>query len=563
MGEVELKAHLHLPPDWKGSDSRPAIVFFFGGGWTGGEVEQFEPQAEALAARGMVAVRADYRVKSRHGVLPDACVMDAKSAIRWVRANSAGLGVDPDRIVAAGGSAGGHIAACTALAPELEPVGEDQGTSSRPNALVLFNPVMRFSGIDKLERRLDGDAELARKISPTLHVEANSPPSLLIYGTKDVLMEQGREYVEAAEKVACRAEMFTVEGQGHGFFNRQPWRDQASEQVDRFLVSLGYLESDDPQWVVYQGREGEGKGKHIVLISGDEEYRSEEALPQLGKILAVHHGFKCTVVFAIDPKTGAINPDVSDNIPGLAALEDADLMVIATRFRDLPDEQMKHIDAWVEAGKPIIGMRTATHAFKTGKDRKYARYSFNSREWKGGFGRQILGETWVSHHGHHGRQSTRGLIAEGKADHSIVRGIENGDVWGPTDVYGVRLPQPEGCEAIIMGQVVQGMKFDDPAAEGKKNEPMMPVAWVKTYEISKGAKGRVFTTTMGAATDLVAEGTRRMLVNACYWALGMEKEVPQSSVVDLVGEFEPTRFGFGRSKKGVMPSEHALKLDRR
>ncbi len=158
------------------------------------------------------------------------------------------------------------------------------------------------------------------------------------------------------------------------------------------------LAESDKRWVVYDGFDGPGKGKHIVLVSGDEEYRSEEALPQLGKILAKHHGFKCTVLFAIDPKDGTINPNVS-NIPGLEALKTADLMIIATRFRNLPDEQMKHIVDYVESGKPIIGMRTATHAFNIPGGKTYSRYSHNSKEWPGGFGKQVLGETWVNHHG--------------------------------------------------------------------------------------------------------------------------------------------------------------------
>ena len=177
-----------------------------------------------------------------------------------------------------------------------------------------------------------------------------------------------------------------------------------------FLVSTALA---DDQWVVYQGGEGPGQGKNVVLISGDEEYRSEEALPQLAKILAKHHGFTCTVLFAIG-KDGSIDPEPNDNIPGLEALRKADLMIIATRFRDLPDDQMKEIVDYVESGRPIIGMRTATHAFNIKGGKKYARYSFNSKEWDGGFGRQVLGETWISHHGHHGRESTRGIIAPGE-----------------------------------------------------------------------------------------------------------------------------------------------------
>ena len=166
----------------------------------------------------------------------------------------------------------------------------------------------------------------------------------------------------------------------------------------------------DP-WIVFDGADGPGKGKHVVLVSGDEEYRSEEALPQLAKILAKRHGFKCTVLFAIG-KDGTIDPNRNDNIPGLESLRSADLMIIATRFRNLPDDQMKEVVDYVESGRPIIGMRTATHAFNL-KGKTYAKYSWNSKEWDGGFGRQVLGETWVNHHGNHGKESTRGIIATG------------------------------------------------------------------------------------------------------------------------------------------------------
>lgn len=310
-------------------------------------------------------------------------------------------------------------------------------------------------------------------------------------------------------------------------------------------------------WVVYDGFDGPGKGKHIVLVSGDEEYRSEEALPQLGKILARHHGFKCTVLFAINPADGTIDPNRLDNIPGLEALDSADLMIIATRFRDLPDEQMRHIVQYVEAGKPIIGMRTATHAFNIPPGKTYAKYSFRSSQWDGGFGRQILGETWINHHGQHGKQSTRGVIAPGMENHPVVRGCE--DIWGPTDVYTVRLPLPGDSQPLVLGQVLEGIRPTDKPVAGKKNDPMMPIAWIKTYRGAQGQVGRVFTTTMGASLDLQSEGLRRLLVNACYWCLGMEDRIPPRAVVDLVGPYKPTPFGFGRYTKGVMPSDHAMR----
>jgi type 1 glutamine amidotransferase len=326
------------------------------------------------------------------------------------------------------------------------------------------------------------------------------------------------------------------------------------------LIGLGAsgARAEDP-WVVYEGADGPGKGKNVVLVSGDEEYRSEEALPQLAKILARRHGFNCTVLFAID-KEGTIDPKRNDNIPGLDKLDSADLMIIATRFRHLPDDQMKHVVDYVESGRPIIGLRTATHAFQLRKRSTYARYSYDSNqlEFEGGFGRRVLGETWVNHHGAHGKQSTRGIIAPGAENDPILRGISDGDIWGPTDVYTVRLPLPGDSRVLVLGQVLEGMKPDDKPVEGKKNDPMMPIAWTRTYTGAAGKTARVFTTTMGASQDLESEDLRRLLVNATYWALGLEEKIPPRSDVTLVGEYRTRPFRAGGHEPGVKPSSHRL-----
>jgi len=298
------------------------------------------------------------------------------------------------------------------------------------------------------------------------------------------------------------------------------------------------------------GKGGPGKGKRVVLVSGDEEYRSEEALPQLARILSERHGFDCTVLFAIAPSDGSIDPDYTRNIPGLETLDSADLMILFTRFRDLPDAQMKHIVDYVEAGRPIVALRTATHAFDLKSSATYRRYSWNSNEWDGGFGRQVLGETWVAHHGRHAVQSTRGIIAKSAAKHPILRGIADGAIWVPTDVYKVRLPLPEGIETLVLGQVLAGMKPTDAAVEGPQNDPMMPVAWTRTYK-----SGRIFTTTMGSGQDLLNEPFRRLLVNGAYWAAGMEARIDGRSNVDLVGTYEPLPFKFGGAAKGLKPGQ--------
>jgi len=309
--------------------------------------------------------------------------------------------------------------------------------------------------------------------------------------------------------------------------------------------------ADDP-WVVFEGRKDPGKGKHIVFVTGDEEYRSEDGMPQLAKILALHHGFKCTVLFAINKETGQIDPQTVDNIPGLEALKKADLMVLFLRFRELPDEQMKLIIDYTDSGKPIMGLRTSTHAFnyRRHRDSPYAKYSFQNNEFKGGYGRQVFGETWINHYGHHQRESTRGLIAKGMENHPIVKGCE--DIWGPSDVYGITTLHGD-CKPLIMGQVLVGMNPKDKPHPTKK---LVPVAWLKTYTGTKGKTARVFTTTMGHGGDLKSEGFRRLLVNACYWAMGMEDKIPARSEVDLVGQYNPNRIGMGGHKKGLKPSDH-------
>lgn len=344
-------------------------------------------------------------------------------------------------------------------------------------------------------------------------------------------------------------------------------------------------EAETPLWVEYEGNKDLTKNKKIVLVSGDEEYRSEEALPQLARILAEQHGFDCTVLFAQNPETpGFIDPNYGENIPGLEALEDADLMVLFTRFRALPDEQMAHFEQYLQAGKPVIALRTATHAFEYGKkESNYKHWSNSFREddhpWKGGFGRLVLGERWITHHGHHKQQSTSGLIAPRAENHPITNGLASGDIWGPTDVYGVRLPMQENVMPIILGQVIDrteafdendpfyGLKPTDNAVAttnpaSKKpynpNDPMMPIAWTKTYQLPDGAAGRSFTSTIGSSTDMVNEGVRRLLVNATYHLLSLE--VPVRASVDLVGEYLPSAYNFHDDehwmKKGLQVSDY-------
>ena len=322
------------------------------------------------------------------------------------------------------------------------------------------------------------------------------------------------------------------------------------------LLSASSLMSSE--WVTYEGNVGPGKGKHIVFLSGDEEYRSEEALPMLAKILAVRHGFKCTVLFPIDPETGVINPDNQTNIVGMSQLATADLVVMLLRFRELPDSEMKHFVNYLNSGKPIIALRTSTHAFSYERNKKspYYRYDWRNKEWPGGFGQQVLGDTWISHHGNHGSESTRGIITPEFKMHPVARGVD--DLWGPTDVYGIA-HLPSDAQVWVQGQVVAGMKPTDPALDGPKNHPMMPVIWTRTHRGEEGRSTQIVCSTFASAPDFKNEGLRRLMVNASYWLLGMQDKIPAKSDVSYVGEYQPNFFGFGKQKKGIKPSDHELR----
>jgi hypothetical protein len=304
-------------------------------------------------------------------------------------------------------------------------------------------------------------------------------------------------------------------------------------------------------WLRFEGKSGPGKGKHIVLVSGDDEYRSEEALPMMAKILSQHHGFTCTVLFAIEPETGHIKPDYQNNIPGLEHLRNADLMILFTRFRELPDEQTKYFEEYLLTGKPIIGIRTATHGFHYTKNKNspYAKYHWQNPEgpWKGGFGQKIFGETWVAHHGEHGKEGARGLPdgVQQLNDHPILRGVR--DIWVPSDVYSIK-NLPAEAEVLIHGQSTQGMTAAAPLMWEKS---VMPVAWTKNYQVEGGKAGKAFVSTMGASIDLVSKDLRRMYVNAVYWSLGMGDQVKPDLNVEIVGSYEPSMFGFGTYRKGM------------
>lgn len=321
------------------------------------------------------------------------------------------------------------------------------------------------------------------------------------------------------------------------------------------LLGLGLsaaAHAQNPHLVVYKGDAGPGVGKHIVFLAGDHEYRSEEALPALARILARRYGFTCSVFFTTDPKTGFIEPG-SSHIQGLEALGTADLMVVYLRFQDFPDAEMRHIVEYLDRGGPVVGLRTATHAFQIKRpDAPFLKYTWRDGDvsYPGGFGRQILGETWVSHYGTNHKQSSAIVIEPAQASHPILRGVK--DMW--VESGGYTADPIAGSVVLARGRVLNGMTPGSPPAPDKKE---LPVAWTRTYRGASGRDGRVFTTTHGASEDLRNEGFRRMLVNAAIWAVGLESAIQPANDVALVGPYNPSTYSFGGFVKGLKPADMA------
>ena len=262
------------------------------------------------------------------------------------------------------------------------------------------------------------------------------------------------------------------------------------------------------------------QGKHVVLLSGDEEYRSEEAMPMLAKILSQRHGFKCTVLFALDPD-GTINPDNQKSLPDSQALDSADAIVMGLRFRNWLDADMQRFVAAFERGVPLVALRTSTHPFNFPADSKWAKYSYNAKApWPGGFGKHVLGETWVTHWGKHKSEATRGVTEPAAKNDPLLRGVTA--VFGDSDVYEAY--PPADAKILLRGLVLKGMNpADAPAEQMKKratdkqeqgvNSPAMPIAWTRLVKNDAGKENKIFTTTMGAATDFENES----LVAKCLY----------------------------------------------
>ncbi len=296
--------------------------------------------------------------------------------------------------------------------------------------------------------------------------------------------------------------------------------------------------------------EGSPRGK-IVLVAGDEEYRTEESMPMLAKILSKHHRFDCTVLFSMSEDGNYIDPNNSTGVQGWKALDDADLMIIGTRFRTPNESDAKHITKFLDDGKPLIGFRTSTHAFN-GKS------SFGDKLAYGKFGRNIFGEEWVSHHGKHKVQGARGVVVAANAKHPILTSV--GEIFSPSDVYGVKHLTDQDT-VLLRGAVTESLDPSSANVTGPKNDPMQAFAWLHSYESPDGTSGLSFCTTSGASVDFADADLRRLLVNAAYFLTG--NDVPKEAAVEFVDPFYPTFYGFIREEGyfatlGMKPSDFEL-----
>ena len=320
-------------------------------------------------------------------------------------------------------------------------------------------------------------------------------------------------------------------------------------------LSATYIQAAQPAGhLLFEGGDGPGKGKHLVLISGDEEYRSEESMPMLGQMLAKHHGFKCTVLFSLDDK-GIVDPNNQKSLSHPEALESADLIVMCIRFRGWDDAAMEKFDAAYKRGVPMVTLRTTNHGFKFPGNSKWAKYSFNAKKetgWKGGFGMHLFGMTWVAHHGKHKVQGCRGIVEEANKDSEILNGV--GTIFVESDVYAAK--PPADFTVLLRGEVTESLKSDSKPVEAK-NKPMQPVAWTVLHKNESGKTNRIFNTTMGAASDLDDENLRRLVTNACFWGLNID--VPAKANVSIPESYAPTFYGFKTFKKGLKPVDFVLK----
>jgi predicted esterase len=407
----------------------------------------------------------------------------------------------------------------------------------------LQTRLAQYNPIDRL-------APLAQAKVPLFH----------IHGDQDTLVPLNDNSLVLADRYRALGgpiDLEVVAGQGHnmweGWFQSERLVAFVCRQLGRPVFQHPVPESD--LWLTYPGKDGPGKGKHIVLIAAEQEYRSEQSMPMLARILSQNHGFDCTVLFSVNEQ-GDVDPTLPapfddktkrHNIPGLEHLAKADCLIWISRFMQLPDEQMQHWYEYFDSGKPIIALRTANHGFYGG--------SHYLKNGKAVSLNHMLGGTFMSHHGGWHSEATRGLIVPEAKSHPILTGVD--DIWGTSDVYRChndKSPFPSDCQALVLGQPLRGLT---PDSEPNKDKEPLPIAWTKTWIGNQELPSKIFHFTMGSAEDFANAGVRRITINAVYWGLGMEDSLRADSSVDIVGEYRPLKPGFNYKELGVQPHKPA------
>ena len=390
-----------------------------------------------------------------------------------------------------------------------------------------------------------------------------------IHGDSDKVVPNDKNSAIVAQRygdLGGSMSLEVVKGQGHnmwsGWFQSQKLTDFVIANATRAAKKQSKSKHPVPEsdlWLTYPGHDGPGRGKHVVLIAAEQEYRCEQSMPMLAKVLSHHHGFDCTVLFSVNDK-GEVDPTLPapfkkeeratrrHRIPGLKYLADADCVIWLSRFMQLGDDDMQHFHDYFDSGKPLIALRTANHGFWGG-----SKYKVDGKRVEL---RDMLGGVFMGHHGGWHREATSGIIVDEHKAHPVLTGVH--DIWGTSDVYRChqddRFPFPDDCTKLVLGQPMVSLEPDAPA--NKKKEPL-PIAWTKTWTGNQGRAGRILHFTMGSAEDFRNEGVRRLTVNGVYWGLGMESSIRPDSSVQLVGEYKPRKAGFNYKKLGVQPRKPA------
>lgn len=407
-------------------------------------------------------------------------------------------------------------------------------------------------------------AEDIKQYNPMDRLEtlaASRVPIFHLHGDSDTIVPLEANSAIIAERYAALGGDMTLEiakGQGHnmwsGWFQSQKLVDFVIAHAQAEVAGDAKASHPVPrslQWLTFSGQGGPGTGMHVVLIAAEQEYRSEQSMPMLAKLLSQRHGFDCTVLFSVN-ENGEVDPTLPaplkdktkrHNIPGLEYLASADCVIWLSRFMQLPDAQMQAFHDYFDSGKPLIALRTANHGFLGGKKYTPAGKTVLLRE--------LLGGVFMGHHGGWHRESTRGIIVDESKTHPILTGVS--DIWGTSDVYRChsdKFPFPADCRQLVLGQPLVNLEPDAPANAEKAP---LPIAWTKTWIGGKGLGSKIFHFTMGSAEDFENEGVRRLTVNAVYWGLGLESDIRPDSSMDIVGEYQPLKAGFNYPALGVRP----------